>query len=578
MRIRPALAAETELLNALVVRSKAHWGYGEESMAASREALRIAAADVANRRIVVAERAQRVVGVASLHGGPPTAELGLLFVEPTEIGTGVGRALYRHALTTARSLGCTGLRIESDPNAVAFYRAMGARPAGPSRGGLPVLEVSLPAAPAWQEAWTGGRRAVHLGNVAEFQAQFGEVSEQARGESAHYSCLSAFASPHPAVLVLPRPVPPAWIELLTRQLAWDPVEVFDGLDAPCLVAAVLARPALAHHLRNLGLPLVAWGTVPAFAALTGEVLAPTALRCESKRASHALFVRLAPDHPGIAVPEQWPVRNRWAAARAVRARARRGHLTVVKTEHGAGGAGTWVVDGDRIRLPHGPLLLEEHVPGHDLTYDGIIDAAGAVHDVGVAVMDVRGTAYQGATVGPCAVPDPAAGVASRFGHAVGEQVAATGYRGWFDVDLVAGPDGRLSPTEINLRLTGPSTAFMLKARLDAIRGGDHIVRTVDRVPLGARLPDREVDALLRGLSRRCAELDAVLVPTIPTAAYEPAPYLGVALAAHTGGAVDAAEALVRTAARDTRRRLSPPDGAGASRRPQRPPRRSSTSR
>jgi hypothetical protein len=318
--------------------------------------------------------------------------------------------------------------------------------------------------------------------------------------------------------------------------------------------------------------------VPAFAELAGEELAPAALRYESKREAHELFVRLAPDHPGIAVPRQWPVRNRWAATRAVRARARRGHSTVVKTEHGAGGAGTWVVDGNPVRLPHGPLLLEEHVPGHDLTYDGIVDAAGVVHDVGVAVMDVRGTAYQGATVGPLVVPAAAAVVASRFGHAVGEQVAATGYRGWFDVDLVAGPDGRLAPTEINLRLTGPSTAFMIKARLDAIRGGDHVVRTVDHVPLGARLPGRELDALVRGLSRRCAEHDTVLIPTIPTAAFEPAPYLGVALAAHTADLVDAAEAAVRVAARDAERQFSPPDGADVWRRPPPRLRRSSASR
>jgi hypothetical protein len=216
------------------------------------------------------------------------------------------------------------------------------------------------------------------------------------------------------------------------------------------------------------------------------------------------------------------------------------------------------------------LLLEEVAGGgapRDLTYDGVVGAGGEVHDVGVAVMDVQGTAYRGATAGPGVVPDPLAEAAARFGHAVGREVAAAGYRGWFDVDLVTGDDGRLAPTEINLRLTGPSVAFMIKSRLDAIRGGDHVVRTVDRVPLGVRLPDELLVALLGRLDRRCAEIGAVVVPTIPTAAFEPAPYLGVALAAHTLDEVDAAEVLVRADARDVGRLVSPPGGSAASRRP-----------
>lgn len=77
----------------------------------------------------------------------------------------------------------------------------------------------------------------------------------------------------------------------------------------------------------------------------------------------------------------------------------------------------------------------------DPTYDGLIDAQGQVHDVGVAAMDVEGTVYRGATVGPGVVPDDLAAHALRFGHAVGRELAASGYRGWFDVDFVTGPGG-----------------------------------------------------------------------------------------------------------------------------------------
>jgi hypothetical protein len=193
----------------------------------------------------------------------------------------------------------------------------------------------------------------------------------------------------------------------------------------------------------------------------------------------------------------------------------------------------------------------------DLTFDGLVDAEGRVHEVGVALMDVEGTAYQGATVGPGVVPDPLPGTLARFGRAVGEEIASSGYRGWFDVDFVTGSDGRPAPTEVNLRMTGPAAAFVVKARLDEIRGGDHLVRTVDHVPLGARLPGTALSDWLRETARRCAGIDAVLVPSIPTAAFETAPRLGVVLAAHTPERLDAAEALVRSAARDTGRMFTP---------------------
>src|SRR5262245_22156597 len=56
----------------------------------------------------------------------PVAELSLLFVEPTHIGTGVGRRLFEHAAATARTAGFDGFTIDADPYAEDFYRAMGA--------------------------------------------------------------------------------------------------------------------------------------------------------------------------------------------------------------------------------------------------------------------------------------------------------------------------------------------------------------------------------------------------------------------------------------------------------------------
>ncbi|PVE04389.1 GNAT family N-acetyltransferase [Streptomyces scopuliridis] len=586
MRIREARPDEAPALSALVLRSKAHWGYDEAFLAACRDELTISAHEVTARRLAVAEdeTSGEALGVASLEGRAPDGTLGLLFVEPRVIGLGIGRALYAHVLDRARELGFERLTIDSDPHAVDFYRTLGARPV-PGGGALPRLLVEPPPRRAWVRAWTRGLRTVQLGNVGEFQTQFGELTPLARRASGHYSCLAALGSPHPAAVVLPVTVPPGWVELLCRQLAWESVEVYDGLGAhhndeappPGLAAAILARPALTRRLRGLQLPFVPWGHTGPSGELSGEPLPPGALRYESKSAANSLFRRLAPAHPAITVPVQRTVANRREAARLLLALVRSGAGGVVKTEHGVGGSGTHVVRSVRgllpvLRaLPRGPLLVEDYLtdvadgsaPGQgdsppdlppdvprDLTYDGLVDPAGTVHDVGAARMDVADTAYRGATVGPGAVPDRAASIALRFGHAVGLELAASGYRGWYDVDFVTATAGRLAPTEINLRLTGPSVAFMVKARLDETRGGDHLVRSLDHIPLGARLPDAQLIAWLKELTTRCAGIGAVLVPSIPTAAFDPAPFLGVLLAARAPDCLDAAEALVRGAAQD----------------------------
>jgi GNAT superfamily N-acetyltransferase len=72
-----------------------------------------------------------------------------LFVEPDAIGTGVGRLLIEHVRARARAEGMTSLSIDADPNAEAFYVAMGAVRVGESPSAsipgrmLPQLRLSV---------------------------------------------------------------------------------------------------------------------------------------------------------------------------------------------------------------------------------------------------------------------------------------------------------------------------------------------------------------------------------------------------------------------------------------------------
>ncbi|MFI7131984.1 hypothetical protein ACIBQ1_40345 [Nonomuraea sp. NPDC050153] len=390
--------------------------------------------------------------------------------------------------------------------------------------------------PSWVRAWTGGLPAVHVGNAAEFNAAFGGTPA---GRD-HYSCLAAFASPRPALVVLPLPVPEWWVRHLAETLGWGEVRVRGGVAADGQVSAALAG---LPELVSPEVAVLSWGYSPAFARIRP---APAGVlecirRFESKRGSHELFRELAPEHRGIRIAAQ----RRIAARRELR---RAAMPYVLKNEYGVGGAGIQVVTTSPPPRRVRGLLLEEYIAGvANPTFDAVIAADGRVHPVGTGAMAIDGTRYQGVTVGPGTLPAGQARTAAAFGAAVGAALARHGYRGWYDVDFVADRAGLLAPTEINLRLTGPSAAFTVQTALDGLHGAGHLVRTLDCLPLGARLPSTALREHVTRLAACCRELGAILLVTIPTAAFDPFPYLGVALAARTLRELDEAEQAVRTA-------------------------------
>jgi GNAT superfamily N-acetyltransferase len=150
-RLRPARESEAGPLTELAMRSKAHWGYDDVFLAASRLQLTMVEGEIAANRTVLAEQPDtgRVLGFGSLEGEPPQGVIGMLFVEPEAIGQGVGRLLFGHLLAEARRLGFARLTIAADPNAEPFYRVMGAVTIGRVPSGavpgrtLPLMSVDV---------------------------------------------------------------------------------------------------------------------------------------------------------------------------------------------------------------------------------------------------------------------------------------------------------------------------------------------------------------------------------------------------------------------------------------------------
>ena len=141
--IRAAIPADAQAIASLNVRAW-RWAYAglvpdalleglsvERNEARCREHL---ADSPAGMRTWVAERAGRVVGF--VNAGPSrdadaatgTGEVYAIYVDPREVRTGVGRALFAHAVESLRQQGCRIVTLRvlvGNQRACRFYEAAG---------------------------------------------------------------------------------------------------------------------------------------------------------------------------------------------------------------------------------------------------------------------------------------------------------------------------------------------------------------------------------------------------------------------------------------------------------------------
>lgn len=130
MDITNAEPAEADILTSIGFAAKRHWGYPEHWMMQWKPLLTITPESVAMHETFSAREGGRVLGFGALKLDDEKLFLNDLWVWPAEMGRGVGRALFRHALWRARERGFSWIEIESDPHAVDFYTHMGAAVVG----------------------------------------------------------------------------------------------------------------------------------------------------------------------------------------------------------------------------------------------------------------------------------------------------------------------------------------------------------------------------------------------------------------------------------------------------------------
>jgi GNAT superfamily N-acetyltransferase len=126
--LRPAEPHEATELEELQDRSASHWDYPDGYFDWAGDARRVTESYVSENSVfVLVDSDGRKLGFYGFTEDDDGLLLDRMFLDVDQIGRGLGRVLWRHAVQTARDLGVSEFVIGADPNAAAFYESMGAR-------------------------------------------------------------------------------------------------------------------------------------------------------------------------------------------------------------------------------------------------------------------------------------------------------------------------------------------------------------------------------------------------------------------------------------------------------------------
>lgn len=124
--IRPARLQELGELARLALAAKAFWGYSAAQLAAWQADLSPTEESIRAHPAFVAVWGGLITGFHQLVLSVDEARLECLWVDPTFMRRGIGKALLGHAARLAAEAGFASLEIDSDPYAEPFYTACGA--------------------------------------------------------------------------------------------------------------------------------------------------------------------------------------------------------------------------------------------------------------------------------------------------------------------------------------------------------------------------------------------------------------------------------------------------------------------
>src|SRR5262249_7619002 len=148
-----ARRADAAYLTRISRAAKRHWGYPESLLRLWRGDLTVTPGFIDRHPVYHAVHRGRVVGFYAISGTGRVRELEHMWVHPTHMGAGVGRALFAHLVQRLHAMGVRRLDVASDPNAEGFYHRIGA-------GGVATIAASPAGSrpPRLPSALRGSRR------------------------------------------------------------------------------------------------------------------------------------------------------------------------------------------------------------------------------------------------------------------------------------------------------------------------------------------------------------------------------------------------------------------------------------
>ena len=130
VQLSRAKPEDASTLTEIAHAAKRHWGYPEKWIAAWREILTMEPEFLAANIAYAAYEDGPAIGFYVLTTGSDGLHLDHLWIIPSAMGRGIGRAHFTHAVAQAKERGYDLIKIEADPNAEGFYRRMGAMRVG----------------------------------------------------------------------------------------------------------------------------------------------------------------------------------------------------------------------------------------------------------------------------------------------------------------------------------------------------------------------------------------------------------------------------------------------------------------
>ncbi len=148
MDIRFAKPDEATQLTRIAFAAKRYWGYPETDIALWQDDLTITPEFIDQNDVFVAIQNNTVAGFCALSNGDSVREVEHFWIDPQYIGKGIGRKWFQHIRQAMEVAKIAKLRITSDPNAVGFYKKMGAKvidraASTPPGRFLPLMEVHV---------------------------------------------------------------------------------------------------------------------------------------------------------------------------------------------------------------------------------------------------------------------------------------------------------------------------------------------------------------------------------------------------------------------------------------------------